>query len=115
MSSRDLADSVGLVEPQKARISEPLMLACGRELKGYDLVYETYGELNADKSNAVLICHALSGSHHAAGYHGDGPDEKPGWWENCVGPGKPVDTKRFFCRLPQQYRHLLWQRRPQHH
>ena len=100
MSSRDLADSVGLVEPKKVHISEPLMLACGRELKGYDLVYETYGELNADKSNAVLICHALSGSHHAAGYHGDAPGEKPGWWENCVGPGKPVDTKRFFVVCP---------------
>jgi len=71
------------------------MLACGRELAGYDLVYETYGELNAGRSNAVLVCHALSGHHHAAGYHSEG-DRKPGWWDECIGPGKPIDTERFF-------------------
>src|SRR5690606_14528289 len=61
----------------------------------YDLVYETYGNLNASASNAVLICHALSGHHHAAGYHS--MDEKrPGWWDSCIGPGKPIDTNRFF-------------------
>ncbi len=86
--------SVGLVTPSTARFSEPLMLACGRELAEYDLVYETYGELNNKASNAVLICHALSGHHHAAGYH-EG-DKKPGWWEECIGPGKPIDTDRFF-------------------
>ncbi|HAU18054.1 MAG TPA: homoserine O-acetyltransferase, partial [Marinobacter adhaerens] len=60
-----------------------------------DLVVETYGTLNADASNAVLICHALSGHHHAAGYH-SAEDRKPGWWDSCIGPGKPIDTDRFF-------------------
>jgi homoserine O-acetyltransferase/O-succinyltransferase len=64
-------------------------------LPSYELVYETYGELNELRSNAVLICHALSGNHHAAGFHS--PDEKkPGWWDECIGPGKPIDTNRFF-------------------
>lgn len=92
--------SVGAVKPQKAHISEPLMLSCGRELNGYDLVYETYGKLNTDKTNAVLICHALSGNHHAAGYHTDNADEKPGWWDNCIGPGKPIDTNKFYVVVP---------------
>ena len=86
--------SVGQVEPQTAHFSEPLMLACGRQLSEYQLVYETYGELNSSGSNAVLICHALSGHHHAAGYH-EG-ESKPGWWEECIGPGKPIDTDRFY-------------------
>lgn len=88
-------DSVGLVVPQTARFDEPLALACGRSLASYELVYETYGTLNASASNAVLICHALSGHHHAAGYHA-ATDRKPGWWDNCIGPGKPIDTNRFF-------------------
>ncbi|PYB74722.1 homoserine O-acetyltransferase [Pseudomonas sp. LB-090624] len=88
-------DSVGLVVPQTARFDEPLALACGRSLAGYELVYETYGTLNASASNAVLICHALSGHHHAAGYHA-ATDRKPGWWDSCIGPGKPIDTNRFF-------------------
>ncbi|MBK5009677.1 homoserine O-acetyltransferase [Pseudomonas sp. S60] len=88
-------DSVGLVVPQTARFDEPLALACGRSLISYELVYETYGTLNASASNAVLICHALSGHHHAAGYH-DASDRKPGWWDSCIGPGKPIDTNRFF-------------------
>jgi homoserine O-acetyltransferase len=87
--------SVGLVTPQLARFEDPLLLACGRELSGYELVYETYGELNASRSNAVLVCHALSGHHHAAGYHSE-TDKKPGWWDECIGPGKPIDTNRFF-------------------
>lgn len=86
--------SIGLVTPRRAQFSEPLLLACGRTLSGYELVYETYGELNASRSNAVLICHALSGNHHAAGYHSAG-DRKPGWWDECVGPGKPIDTDHF--------------------
>ncbi|HAC30259.1 MAG TPA: homoserine O-acetyltransferase, partial [Marinobacter hydrocarbonoclasticus] len=61
-------------------------LACGQTLESYDLVVETYGKLNADASNAVLICHALSGHHHAAGYHSL-DDRKPGWWDSCIGPG----------------------------
>jgi homoserine O-acetyltransferase len=87
--------SVGIVSPQVARFAEPLALACGRELDDYELVYETYGELNPGRSNAVLICHALSGHHHAAGYHSE-QDKKPGWWDECIGPGKPIDTRRFF-------------------
>ncbi len=88
-------DSIGLVVPQTARFDEPLALACGRSLASYELVYETYGTLNASASNAVLICHALSGHHHAAGYHA-ATDRKPGWWDSCIGPGKPIDTNRFF-------------------
>lgn len=88
-------DSVGLVTPQIARFEEPLALACGRSLNSYELVFETYGTLNASASNAVLICHALSGHHHAAGYHAT-TDRKPGWWDSCIGPGKPIDTNRFF-------------------
>ncbi|MAL94816.1 MAG: homoserine O-acetyltransferase [Haliea sp.] len=89
------SDSVGIVTPQCAEFDQPLTLACGRVLPRYQLMYETYGELNAQASNAVLICHALSGHHHAAGYHSD-EDRKPGWWEACIGPGKPIDTNRFF-------------------
>ncbi|MCL4315368.1 MAG: homoserine O-acetyltransferase [Gammaproteobacteria bacterium] len=89
------ADSVGIVTPQTLRFSAPLALDCGRTLDSYELVYETYGELNQDHSNAILICHALSGDHHAAGYHSP-QDKKPGWWDSCIGPGKPFDTRRFF-------------------
>jgi homoserine O-acetyltransferase len=77
------------------RFDAPLALASGATLAGYELVYETYGALNADRSNAVLICHALNASHHVAGTHGDDP-KTAGWWDNMVGPGKPVDTDRFF-------------------
>ena len=89
------ADSVGIVEARTQHFSEPLTLACGRTLAAYDIVYETYGTLNAAKSNAILICHALSGHHHAAGYHSS-DDKKPGWWEACIGPGKPIDTNQLF-------------------
>jgi homoserine O-acetyltransferase len=88
-------DSVGIVTPQVQRFDEPILLSCGRELARYDLVYETYGELNRDRSNAVLICHALSGHHHAAGYHG-AEDRKPGWWDDYIGPGKAIDTAKLF-------------------
>jgi len=92
-------DSVGLVEQQHLAFDEPLALDCGRTLDAFELVYETYGELNTDASNAVLVCHALSGDHHAAGYHS--PDQrKPGWWDACIGPGKPIDTRRFFVVSP---------------
>jgi len=92
-------DSVGLVEQKHLAFDEPLALDCGRTLDAFELVYETYGELNTDASNAVLVCHALSGDHHAAGYHS--PDErKPGWWDACIGPGKPIDTRRFFVVSP---------------
>ncbi len=89
------ADSVGLVTPQTQHFDAPLRLESGRELPAYDLIYETYGELNAARSNAILVCHALSSDHHAAGYHSE-DDRKPGWWEACIGPGKPIDTDRFF-------------------
>ena len=87
--------SVGVVAPQRAGFLEPLILKAGKTLASYELVYETYGTLNADKSNAVLVCHALSGSHHVAGYYADDP-KKVGWWDNLIGPGKPIDTDRFF-------------------
>lgn len=87
--------SVGIVAPQTQHFAQPVTLACGRELRDYDIVYETYGTLNRERSNAVLICHALSGHHHAAGYH-SADDKKPGWWDDYIGPGKPIDTREFF-------------------
>jgi homoserine O-acetyltransferase/O-succinyltransferase len=87
--------SVGVVMPRKVAIEQPLTLACGQTLPRHDLMIETYGTLNATASNAVLICHALSGDHHAAGFHSD-EDRKPGWWDSAIGPGKPIDTRRFF-------------------
>ncbi len=88
-------DSVGIVQPQTLHFDQPLVLSCGRSLPEHDVVYETYGELNAARSNAILICHALSGHHHAAGYHSE-DERKPGWWDSCIGPGKPIDTNVFF-------------------
>lgn len=87
--------SVGIVTPQIFHFAEPLTLECNRTLPSFDLIIETYGTLNSDKSNAVLICHALSGSHHAAGFHSD-EDKKAGWWDNMIGPNKSIDTNRFF-------------------
>jgi homoserine O-acetyltransferase len=75
--------------------AEPLALQSGALLADYTLVYETYGQLNADKSNAVLVCHALNASHHVAGVY-EGQPKNVGWWDNMVGPGKPLDTDRFF-------------------
>ena len=101
--------SVGVVVPQAMRFDDPLPLQCGTTIEGYELVYETYGTLNAEHSNAILICHALNASHHVAGVyraaptHGgeaprDASDEGDivGWWDNMVGPAKAVDTNRFF-------------------
>ncbi|MCU0952866.1 MAG: homoserine O-acetyltransferase [Burkholderiaceae bacterium] len=87
--------SVGTVTPQSMRFRQPLQLASGATLADYHLKYETYGTLNADKSNAVLICHALNASHHVAGVYADEP-KNIGWWDNMIGPGKAVDTNRFF-------------------
>jgi homoserine O-acetyltransferase/O-succinyltransferase len=87
--------SVGVVTPQKMRFDAPLPLDSGASIHGYDLVYETYGRLNADRDNAVLVCHALNASHHAAGLDASDPSNV-GWWDNMIGPGKPVDTDRFF-------------------
>lgn len=88
-------DSIGIVTPQKWSFDSPLTLQNGCVLPRFELMIETYGTLNADKSNAVLICHALSGNHHVAGYHSKN-DKHPGWWDNMIGPGKSVDTNRFF-------------------
>ncbi len=84
---------IGRVTPQQMHFSEPLALKSGAVLTDYQLTYETYGKLNAERSNAVLVCHALNASHHVAGTHEDG---SVGWWDNLVGPGKPLDTDRFF-------------------
>jgi homoserine O-acetyltransferase len=92
-------NSVGIVSPQHAHFPEALYLESGEVLDGFELIYETYGELCADGSNAVLVCHALSGNHHAAGFHSEN-DTKPGWWDTVIGPGKPIDTNRFFVVCP---------------
>ena len=86
---------MGVVAPKLTRFSEPLALKSGRSIANYELAYETYGELNAARSNAVLVCHALNASHHVAGTYADDP-ANVGWWDNMIGPGKPLDTRRFF-------------------
>ena len=90
-----LDNSVGLVIEKSFKEPKPFLLKSGLTLPGFEIIYETYGELNHKKSNAILICHALSGHHHAAGYHSP-EDQKPGWWDSCIGPGKPIDTNKFF-------------------
>ncbi|OIR10407.1 homoserine O-acetyltransferase [mine drainage metagenome] len=87
--------SVGIVSAQRAFFDTPLTFKSGAVLPRYELMYETYGALNADKSNAILICHALSGHHHVAGFYTDN-EKNIGWWDNMVGPGKPIDTEKFF-------------------
>jgi homoserine O-acetyltransferase len=87
--------SVGEVQPQTQQFKEPLPLRSGAALRDYTLVYETYGRLNTDKSNAVLVCHALNASHHIAGTYA-GQEKSEGWWDNLIGPGKPLDTDKFF-------------------
>jgi homoserine O-acetyltransferase len=87
--------SVGAAKAQKACFSEPLRLRGGAELVEFEIAYETYGRLNEARSNAVLVCHALNASHHVAGFYENDP-QNVGWWDNLVGPGKPLDTDRFF-------------------
>ena len=87
--------SVGIVSPVTIQFNEPLHLTSGQVLPQYELAVETYGELNAARSNAVLICHALNASHHVAGVYAENPRDI-GWWDNMVGPGKAVDTDRYF-------------------
>ena len=87
--------SVGFVEPKRAAFDKPLALSSGATLPAFELMYETYGKLNAQRSNAILVCHALNASHHVAGVYAGKP-ESEGWWDNMIGPGKPVDTDRFF-------------------
>lgn len=86
---------VGLVEPRDFEYREPFTFDCGQSIPGFSLRYETYGRLNAARDNAVIILHALSGDHHCAGIHSLN-DRKPGWWNNLIGPGKAVDTNRYF-------------------
>lgn len=90
-------NSVGIVETKTFTFAEdePFCLESGASLSPVTLAYETYGQLNTDRSNAILICHALSGSAHAAGYHSE-EENKPGWWDDCIGPGKAFDTDRFY-------------------
>ena len=90
-----MSNSVGIVSAQRATFDKPLTFKSGAVLPRYDLMYETYGTLNAAKSNAILICHALSGHHHVAGYYA-GDKNNVGWWDNMVGPGRPIDTNKFF-------------------
>ena len=89
------SNSVGIVYPQIMNFEEALGLTSGTQLSKYDVAFETYGDLNDAKSNAILVCHALNASHHVAGIYAD--DKKNiGWWDNLIGPGKPVDTNKFF-------------------
>lgn len=95
MQTDAIKNSVGIIEPQIVDIKRPLKLKCGEELPSFTLKYETYGKLNPQKNNAILVCHALSGNHHAAGYNST-TDDKPGWWDELIGPGKAVDTDKFY-------------------
>jgi len=90
-----MSNSVQIIKPQIANFDEPLTLSSDLILTQYQLIYETYGTLNSKASNAILICHALSGNHHAAGFHTEN-DKKPGWWDSYIGPNKPIDTNKFF-------------------
>src|SRR6202165_43677 len=87
--------SVGAAVPQRAGFLEPLIMKAGKTLASYELVYETYGALNDCRSNAVLVCHALSGSHHVAGFYADDP-KKIGWWGKLIRPRQPIDHDRLF-------------------
>jgi homoserine O-acetyltransferase len=89
------AHAMLIATPQSMHFEDPLPLQSGASIRAYDLTYETYGTFNADKSNAVLICHALNASHHVAGVY-EGQPKSEGWWDTMIGPGKPVDTRQFF-------------------
>lgn len=98
MSSKNIENSVGIVETQMMRVvseDNPLELECGKTLGPVDVAYETYGSMNEACDNVILICHALSGDAHVAGYHSE-DDKKPGWWDSMVGPGKGIDTDKYF-------------------
>ena len=90
-----MSHSVGIVTAQRAMFETPLIFRSGAVLPRYELVYETYGALNPDKTNAILVCHALSGHHHVAGFY-TGDPKNVGWWDTMIGPGKPIDTDIFF-------------------
>ena len=91
-------EDLGIVKPKIFRHEADLALESGKSLDTFELIYETYGELNENRSNAILVCHALSGNHHSAGFH-EG-DAKPGWWDNLIGPGKAIDTNKFYVVSP---------------
>ena len=93
-----MSDSIGKVEPKKVTLEGKFNLECGQALNGLELVYETYGALNNEATNAILICHALSGNHHAAGKYAG--EEKSGWWDSLIGPDKAIDTNKFFVVCP---------------
>ncbi len=95
MDTTQTNQSIGIVTPQRAVFPEPLPLKCGISIGNYELAFETYGTLNAARSNAVLVCHALNASHHVAGAYAGEP-QNVGWWDNMIGPGKPRDTRHFF-------------------
>lgn len=99
-----------IVVPQTIAFDAPFSLQNGQTLPRFDLIVETYGTLNENKSNAILICHALSGTHHVAGRH-HVSDKHAGWWDNMVGAGKPIDTNRFFCGWCKQFGRLCRQHR----
>ena len=92
----DRSDSIGIVQPHDCFFSEGIRLHSGQILAPVSIRYETYGTLSEAKDNAILIEHALSGDAHAAGYYTENPNEKPGWWDSMIGPGKPFDTNRYF-------------------
>ena len=93
-----MSNSIRNVEAKKLSLDGDLDLECGQTLSNIDIVYETYGDLNSEASNAILICHALSGNHHAAGTYDD--EDRPGWWDSLIGPGKAIDTEKFFVVCP---------------
>ena len=88
-------NEVGVVAEKTFEYEETFTLSSGEKLEGFQLRYECYGQLNEEKDNAIYICHALTGDHHVAGVYSE-KDDKPGWWNHVVGPGKPIDTNRFF-------------------
>ena len=91
--------SVGKVQTQSFESKETLILECGDQLESLEMIFETYGNLNPERTNAILVCHALSGNHHSAGYYED-PDERKGWWDSLIGPGKAIDTDKYFVVSP---------------
>ena len=91
--------SVGRVTAQSVEFKETLILESGDQLESLEIIFETYGNLNPDRTNAILVCHALSGNHHSAGYYKN-PDERKGWWDSLIGPGKAIDTNKYFVVSP---------------
>ena len=91
--------SVGKVQTQSFESKETLILESGDQLESLEMIFETYGNLNPERTNAILVCHALSGNHHSAGYYED-PDERKGWWDSLIGPGKAIDTDKYFVVSP---------------